>query len=537
MTDQGIQQMKSYEITYQEDGVFLTVYPPVGYLNKVNQNEVLNHIAKKGIQGYNASVIAEAIKRRDGKPVKIAEAQPEKKLDSTVDAFASDDKMQAFITASQPQGGGSGPTFEMIVRALHDKGIVACINEGRIREFVDNPVYGTPVLVAEGVPAVNGKNGSLNYLVDIHKDRKPIIMEDGTVNYKDMNLIENITKDQKLAEVIPPVPGKNGMNVVGTELKALEGRPAVIPRGRGVYLNPEGTELFAEIDGQLRLVDGKINVYSVYEVPADVDNSTGNIRFIGNVTVRGNVLSGFEIEAGGDIEVDGVVEGARLRAAGNIILKRGMVGGGKGELIAGGDIIAKFVENSKVDVGGDLRAEAVMHCDVKCGKSIILGGRKGLLVGGLARVGKLVEVKFLGNQMFTTTVVEVGFDPHLRERMKFLRTEITSMEEGLTKANQAITLLNKIKTNTGELSLEKRELLAKSTRTKFYYENKLMEYKKEIADIEEKLQHGASGRIKVLGSVYPGVRVAIGNAMLYIKEEAKYCSVYSDGADIRFASL
>ena len=47
MTDQGIQQMKSYEITYQEDGVFLTVYPPVGYLNKVNQNEVLNHITRE----------------------------------------------------------------------------------------------------------------------------------------------------------------------------------------------------------------------------------------------------------------------------------------------------------------------------------------------------------------------------------------------------------------------------------------------------------------------------------------------------------
>ena len=60
---------------------------------------------------------------------------------------------------------------------------------------------------------------------------------------------------------------------------------------------------------------------------------------------------------------------------------------------------------------GRLEAEAVMHCDVKCGKSIILGGRKGLLVGGLARVGKLVEVKFLGNQMFTTTVVEVGLIP------------------------------------------------------------------------------------------------------------------------------
>jgi len=537
MSDSRIQQTKGYEITYKEDGVYLTVYPPVGYINKVNENDVLNHITKKGIQGYNANVIVEAVKRRDGKAVKIAEPQPEKRVDSTVEAFASEDKMQAYITATQPEGGGDVPTFEMIVRALKDKGIVACINEDRIREFINSPIYGVPVLVAEGIPPQNGKNGSLRYLVDIHKDRKPVIMEDGTVNYKDINLIENITKDQKLVETIPPIPGKDGINVVGTVLKALDGKPAIIPRGRGVYTNPEGTELYAEIDGQLRIVDGKINVYSVYEVPADVDNSTGNIRFIGNVTVRGNVLSGFEIEAGGDIEVDGVVEAARLRAAGNIILKRGMVGGGKGELIAGGDIIAKFIENSKVEVEGDLKAEAIMHCDVKCGNSIILGGRKGLLVGGIARVGKYVEVKYLGNQMYTQTVVEVGFDPHLRERLKSLKAEIIKMEEGLLKANQAIALLNKLKAATGELPMDKRELLAKSTRTRFFYESKLAECKKEMAAIEERLQQGAVGKIKVMGSVYPGVRVAIGNAMLYIKEENKYCTMYSDGADIRFGPL
>lgn len=537
MMDDGIQQIKSYEITYREDGVYLTVYPPVSYLNKVNENDILNHVVKKGIKGYWANIVAEAVRQRDGRPVKIAEAQPEQKVDSMVEAFASEDKMQGFIQATRPEGGGQAPTFDLVMQALRDKGIVACIDEEKIKEFVGHPVYDVPVLVAKGIPPENGKNGSVHYLFDIEKDRKPIIMEDGTVNYKDINLIDNVTKDQKLAEVTPPTPGKNGINVVGTELKALDGKPAVIPRGRGVYLNPEGTELYAEIDGQLQIVDGKVNVFSVYEVPADVDNSTGNIRFIGNVSVRGNVLSGFEIEAGGDIEVNGVVEGARLRAAGNIILKRGMVGGGKGELVAGGDIIAKFIENCKVDVGGDLKAEAIMHCDVKCGNSIILGGRKGLLVGGTARVGKSVEVKYLGNQMFTQTIVEVGFDPHLRERLKLLKTELVKMEEGLAKANQAIALLNKIKAATGELSPDKRELLAKSTRTKFYHENKVMEYKKEIAEIEDKLQQGANGKIKVFGSVYPGVRVAIGNAMLYIKEETKYCTLYSDGADIRFGNL
>ena len=75
-------------------------------------------------------------------------------MDSTVEAYASDDKMQAFITATQPEGGGAAD-FEMIIRALHDKGIVACINEGRIGNG-ENP-YGVPVLVAEGIPAENGK--------------------------------------------------------------------------------------------------------------------------------------------------------------------------------------------------------------------------------------------------------------------------------------------------------------------------------------------------------------------------------------------
>ena len=115
-----------------------------------------------------------------------------------------------------------------------------------------------------------------------------------------------------------------------------------------------------------------------------------------------------------------------------------MVGGGKGELIAGGDIIAKFIENSKVEVEGDLKAEALMHCNIKCGSSIILGGRKGLLVGGIARVGKFVEAKYLGNQMFTQTIVEVGFDPHMRERLKFLKAEIVKMEDGHNKASRPL---------------------------------------------------------------------------------------------------
>ncbi len=536
MQEENTHKISGYSLTYEKDGVYLTVSKPVDFFSRINETDFLSLIHRKKIRNFNANTISDAIKRCDGEPVKIAEPQEEARIDCSVEAVVSQDKMKAFVVLSPPEGDGALPTIGAIVQALYSKGVVFGMSEEKIKELASNPVYNRQVLAAEGVSPQNGKNGEVRYLIDINKDRKPAIMEDGTVNFKDMNLIENIIKGQKLAELIPPIPGRHGKNLVGAELKAIDGKPAVIHRGRNVVLSSDGQELFADIDGQLLYADGKISVFATHEVKADVDNSTGNIKFIGNVVVRGNVLSGFEIEAGGYIEVNGVAEGATLKAGGDIILKRGMVGNNKGVLVAGGDIIAKFIESSTIEARGDIKAEAIMHSDIKCGNKLELGGRKALLVGGTVRVGRLVELKYLGSQMSTATIVEVGVDPHLRERLKFLKGDLIKMEEGLLKSNQAITLLNKLK-NIGELSLEKREILAKSTRAKFFYENKLQEYKKEIADIEEKLQHGANGKIRVLGSVYPGVRIAIGNSMLYIKEEAQYCTLYSDGVDIRFGTL
>ena len=87
-------------------------------------------------------------------------------------------------------------------------------------------------------------------------------------------------------------------------------------------LSEDGLALLAAIDGKAEMIDGRINVYAVYEVLGNVDNSTGNIDFIGNVIINGNVLTGFEVKAGGYIEVRGVVEGAKIIAQGDVLLKK-----------------------------------------------------------------------------------------------------------------------------------------------------------------------------------------------------------------------
>lgn len=97
---------------------------------------------------------------------------------------------------------------------------------------------------------------------------------------------------------------------------------------------------------------------------------------MGNVIIRGNVLSGFIVEAGGSVEVMGVVEAAVIKADGDIILRRGMQGLGKGLLKSGGDIIAKYIENSIIEAKGDIKAEAIMHSNVKCGNKLELSGKR-----------------------------------------------------------------------------------------------------------------------------------------------------------------
>jgi uncharacterized protein (DUF342 family) len=218
-------------------------------------------------------------------------------------------------------------------------------------------------------------------------------LDDGRVDYRELNLIESVEKGRILCSLLPPMPGKAGKTVTGQDIPALDGKPAVLPKGRNVEVSEDGQSLYAVIDGQVCYAEGKVNVFSVYEVRGDVDTTTGNISFLGNVVVKGNVLSGFSIEASGNVEIWGVVEGATIEAGGDIILKRGMQGMGKGYLKSGGDIIAKYIEYSTIEAKNEIKAEAIMHSKIKCGNKLELSGKKGLLVGGVAKVGKLISAR------------------------------------------------------------------------------------------------------------------------------------------------
>ncbi len=55
--------------------------------------------------------------------------------------------------------------------------------------------------------------------------------------------------------------------------------------------------------GLVKVIDEKIVVNNIYDIPGNVGSSTGDITFDGSVVVHGNVITGFRVEAKEDIEV------------------------------------------------------------------------------------------------------------------------------------------------------------------------------------------------------------------------------------------
>ncbi len=72
--------------------------------------------------------------------------------------------------------------------------------------------------------------------------------------------------------------------------------------------------IYANVNGQVSIIDNRIHVLDVYEVNESISMKIGNIDFPGKIVIRGDVPTGFTIKAEGDISIFGLVEAATIIA-------------------------------------------------------------------------------------------------------------------------------------------------------------------------------------------------------------------------------
>ncbi|MDL2248748.1 FapA family protein, partial [Tyzzerella sp. OttesenSCG-928-J15] len=240
-------------------------------------------------------------------------------LDEKATVSFSADKTEAYISFSEPRNAGSMLTPDKIKKIIEENNVVHGIDEELVNKIMQGPrVYDHLYTIAKGQKSVDGKNGEIEYLFNFSKKSlSPKMNADGTVDYRNLNLIEMVEKGQVVARAIPPTEGQRGINVFGKEIAANDGRPAPsFPKGKNVVVSGDGAELIAEATGQIVMVNGSVSISEILEIKGNVDNSTGNIDFNGSVVVNGSVIQGFRITCLGNIEVKGSVEGAEIECPG-----------------------------------------------------------------------------------------------------------------------------------------------------------------------------------------------------------------------------
>ena len=520
-----------FDINVKEDGVYLYASHPEG-LTHASRRAATELISAYAVKDLDYGALDELFIRSDKEAeIKISGNTHILQVNESASIEASPDRMEASIVFSAPINKGHELSHAEIANLLKNANIVP--DDAMIQAALANKKYGKKIPIAAGRQPTKGTDGFLQF----HFDRsnlkpKPKIQEDGTVNFKQLGMFKMTNRGDVLVTAVPPKHGIDGVDIYGNVILAQPARPAApIPRGKGTVLSQDGKHLVADVSGQLLLQDSKINISPHLEIAGNVDNSTGNIDFNGQVTVRGNVVTGFTVKAVGNIEVHGVCEGATVVSTeGNIILINGVQGAGKAELIASGDITAKFVEGGRLSAGGNISADSLMKCQVKCDGSVSLAGKNGLLVGGKLVAGERLTAITIGSPMGTLTDVEVGGSPKELIRQDEMVSEFNQLKLEYEKCDKAVQTLSVLR-QKNQLPDDKKAILVKMVNMKMVYRDKMTKLQSDIDELAKRLAT-STGTVAVSKVIRPGVRIKIGNVSMSIKDELSNCRLRHDGNKI-----
>ncbi|MDR0555088.1 MAG: FapA family protein [Treponema sp.] len=503
------------------EGALLKVTPPSGNGKRVTEAQALDILASRHITDIDRDAVAEVVKESGALYVKVGQFQNLPTMDASLSVSIIEEEMKATIKANAPGYGGYDLSKDAIIRFLQNNRVVYGVSEEVVLGFIDRPVYGQDFLIAEGIPAHNGRDAHLRY--NFETDQSKVRLRegpDGRIDFKELNIIQNVVEGQPLARKISPEKGVPGRTVTGRTLPAVDGKDTELPLGQNVHLGDDGETVLANLNGQVIMANGKISVEPVLTVKGNVDLKTGNIMFLGNVFITGNVEDSFSVKATGNIEVNGTVEKAELDAEGDIIVHQGIAGKGAGMVKAGNSIWARFLENAIVDAGNMVVvSDGIINSQVAAHKRILCQGKRATIVGGRLRATEEIAAKIIGNPTSgTETICEVGFDPQSKERLEKLALDkeaaVRELEETQYTVQTLVNIKKQRKTLPEDKEVELQELLSRRQDLIIELEN----INGETERIQEFLSNlNVRGRVSASQKVYAGVRIIIRD----IKEEVR----------------
>lgn len=528
-----------FRLLCSENGTALKIIAPKDGGTPVSVKEVMEYLNQHGVT-YDTVQLSKSI--QDAVASGLAETAVIVNKECTMEVHesyrmtVSQDKMLVVARFYPPSLKGKRMTAADFFSDLTQQNILFGVRREIIEAFFKTPIYCTDVVVAKGQPPRHGKDARIEYYFETDIKAKPTLNSDGSVDFFHLNAINHCSAGDVLARLFPEDPGEYGLSVHNEKIKPRDVKRMILRYGRNIAISEDKQVLTAETNGHVTLVDDKVFVSNVFEVE-NVDISTGNIEYEGSIKVNGNVCANFSVKAKGNIEVAGIVEGAELEAGGNIIITRGMNGMAKGVLKAGGNIIAKFIENAKVYADGYVSTESILHSQVVAGSEITVSGKRGFITGGKVSAASLIKVKTLGSAMGADTVVEVGVDPSVKLKVQDLRKEIVENRKEIEKTHPVVVAMTQKMAQGVALKPDQLKLLQEMIKKEKELEEKIDTDLREFNNLQEMLEECAFARVEVTGEVFAGTKICISDVSMVVKNSMTFCRFVKEQGDIKMSSL
>lgn len=494
----------NFSIELRDDGIFLTV-KEIDDVKSSTLKKILKYMEENKIKDTSIEAIEEALFKLN-EAVKIAEFDKEYYIDSVpiIEVF---NNMEATLKITKPNKGRE-TTLESILKLAEEKGIVFGLRKKAIQTMLSEKIYDRKVILAKGKDVKHGTDAIIKYTFqktsNIENTSSKSTKDVKSIDFKELNLFQNVAVDEILAQKIPLTYGEDGIDIFGKTISAKVPKDIQIIPGRNTYLTDDEMYLKSQIDGQLIQKGKSLSVEPLLTIPGNVDYATGNIDFLGSVIVKGNVISGFSIKSGEDIYIEGLVEDCELTAEGSIIVNNGILGNEEflHTIYAKEGIKAQFIQHMKIKTNGSVEVNKhILHSTVEAGDKVIVTSGTGKIIGGEIKAQKGIECNIAGGPFETPTKLILDVYSETVKEESEINKEMLVLEENKFKIEKLLKDVEALK----QLSA---------------INNRYITLQEDRSFIEEQRQSIKTHSIRVLNKVYPGVIIKIGRE-LYLNRSEK----------------
>lgn len=379
-----------------------------------------------------------------------------------------------------------------------------------------------PFQVAAGQPPIKGEDESVEFYVrPTSNEARYETANDGAIDYRQLNLVQNGYAGQLIAAMHPAREGRPGKDIHSRPLEAEAGGPCGVTAGEGVELAPNGREFRSLLDGRVVFDGATISMSTHYEIPGDVDFRVGNVDFVGTVQVRGSVLDGFTVRGREGVRIVGGVEGCTVESRKDIEIVGGVKGRGVARIVAGGSVKARYLDECIVEAGGDVEVgKEIINASIRATRRVL--APRATFVGGDVVAFQGVHLGTVGSALGVGSRIGAGINWTDEETLERLDKSIAERCERAEGFIRELAPFLGDKARQGRLTMAERALVSDlaAELSRLREETAVMLHDRDA--LSAKQRKGCVMRLNVATRAYPGVLVRFPNNRNYrVTEERR----------------